>query len=509
MKIKKYLLPALLGCTILAFVPRAFAKPAPAEPASSTDDVVTYLEQEIRRLNIPGLSLVIVEGDQIVHTQGFGVARPGGEAPTPQTPFLICSLTKSFTALATMQLVEEGKIDLDAPVQQYLPWFRLADPEASAQIKVRNLLNQNSGLPQMPGMLNLIDFDSSPDATERQMRELSTLELARPVGAEFEYSNLNYNLLGLIIEAASGESYADYIQNHVFDPLEMEHSYTSQAAAQQNGMAMGYRWWFGFPFAMHNLPLPSGSLPSGQLISSTEDMGHYLIAHLNEGRYNGVQVLSAEGIEELHRPVAKAGVMDISLGYYGMGWFVEEYNGTTILTHTGTSPDYFGFIALVPEQNKGLAFFVNANHTMIDKLALSDVGVIAARRLAGEQAEPPSMVGTTSWILRALLLIPILQIVGVILTLRHVRRWRQNPDGRPSGMRKWGLHFLLPLIPNFVLSALPLTLLASGGSTTRFMLLFVPDLAWISLICGGFAFFWMFLRSGLVLSALRRQQPAA
>lgn len=500
MRIKKYLFPALLGCTMLAL----FTRSASAKPTSgngSYDEIDAYLEQEIRRLNIPGVALVIVDGDEIVHTRGFGQARPDGEAPSPQTPFVIGSLTKSFTALATMQLVEAGQVELDAPVQQYLPWFRVADPEASAQITVRHLLNQTSGLPQLPGMLNLTDFDTSPDATERQMRALSTLELARPVGSEFEYSNLNYNLLGLIIEVASGEAYADYIQQHIFDPLEMSHSYTSQAAARQNGLAVGHRWWFDFPFAMHNLPLPSGSLPSGQLISSSEDMGHYLIAHLNEGRYDGVQVLSGEGIDELHHPATKAGAMGISMGCYGMGWFVEEYGQTTILSHTGTTPDYFGFMALVPEQNKGMVLLVNANHTMMDKLALSEVGIAAAQRLAGEQPAP-TQVGAIPWVLWALLLIPILQIVGIGLTRRRIRDWRQDPGSRPSGTRKWVLHILLPLIPNLGLAALPLSLLGNG--MVRFMLLFVPDFAWISLISGGFAFFWMFLRSWLVLTTLRQ-----
>ncbi len=86
-----------------------------------------------------------------MHLRGFGRARPGGEAPTPQTPFFIGSLTKSFTALAVMQLVEAGKVELDAPVQRYLPWFRVADPQASAQMTVRHLLNQTSGLPVLPG----------------------------------------------------------------------------------------------------------------------------------------------------------------------------------------------------------------------------------------------------------------------------------------------------------------------------------------------------------------------
>ena len=138
---------------MLALILRAFAKPASAKPASDSanyDAIDAYVEGQMHRLNLPGISLAIVEGDQIVHLRGFGRARPGGESPSPQTPFLIGSITKSFTALAVMQLVEAGKVELDAPVQRYLSWFRVADPQASAQITVRHLLNQTSSLPLLP-----------------------------------------------------------------------------------------------------------------------------------------------------------------------------------------------------------------------------------------------------------------------------------------------------------------------------------------------------------------------
>jgi CubicO group peptidase (beta-lactamase class C family) len=163
----------LLISTALALVLRGFAKSASAKPistSSSYDEIDAYIDQQMQRLNLPGVSLAIVEGDQIVHLRGFGRARPGGEVPSPQTPFFIGSTTKSFTALAVMQLVETGKIDLDAPVQRYLPWFKLADPQAAAQVIVRHLLNQTSGLPLSPGWQSLADFDDRPDATERQAR---------------------------------------------------------------------------------------------------------------------------------------------------------------------------------------------------------------------------------------------------------------------------------------------------------------------------------------------------
>ena len=114
--------------------------------------LMLILKKQLNALNIPGASLAIVEGDQIVHTQGFGVTHSGGETPVPQTPFFIGFATKSFTALAVMQLVEAGKVELDAP-QRYLPWFTLADSQASTQITVRHLLNQTSGLSQISGMI--------------------------------------------------------------------------------------------------------------------------------------------------------------------------------------------------------------------------------------------------------------------------------------------------------------------------------------------------------------------
>ena len=252
---------------MLAAAHGLFATTVSAEPVSGSGShdaatatanaaaVDAYIEQQMRRLKMPGVALAIVEGDRIVHLRGFGRSRPGGKAPSPQTPFVLGSTTKSFTALAVMQLVEAGKIELDAPVQRYLPWFRVAEPQASARMTVHHLLNQTSGLPMLPGMILLADLDESSGAAERQARALSRLKLTRPAGAAFEYSNLNYNLLGLIVEAASGESYAEYLQRHIFAPLGMSHSYTSRAAAKQDGLAVGHRYWLAHPVAISDLPL--------------------------------------------------------------------------------------------------------------------------------------------------------------------------------------------------------------------------------------------------------------
>src|SRR5690349_8939643 len=116
-----------------------------AEPDFAAIDA--YVQGEMKATGIPGLALGIVQGDRIVHLTGFGIADPSGRVVSPQTPFIIGSLNKPITCLAVMQLVEAGKVDLDAPVQRYIPWFRVADEGDSARITVRHLLMQTSGLP--------------------------------------------------------------------------------------------------------------------------------------------------------------------------------------------------------------------------------------------------------------------------------------------------------------------------------------------------------------------------
>lgn len=503
MNIKKFLFPSLLACTVLALIRRVFAGPASAGTVTggaSYEAIDAYVEREMRRLKMPGASLAIVEGDQIVHLRGFGQARPDGEAPTPQTPFFIGSLTKSVTALAVMQLAEAGKIELDAPVQCYLPWFRVADPQASAQMTVRHLLNQTSGVPTSSGEIPLADFDNSPGATERQARALATLVLTRPVGSAFEYSNANYNLLGLIIEAASGESYADYAQQQIFTPLDMSHTYTSPALTKQNGLAVGHQYWFGLPFAAPNMPIPRGSLPGGLLISSSEDMARYLIAHLNGGRYEDVQILSSAGIDELHRGVADVSAYGISVGQYAMGWFVSEIGQTKLVWHGGTLPDFGAYMALLPEQTKGVVLLFNACHHWMNPV-LADFGTGVTALLAGEQLAPIPFVGMIPWALRGQLLIPALQIAGVVTTLRLLRRWRLDPERRPSGGRAWGLHILLPLIPNLLVAR---TLRPILGKRRGYLMLYMPDYSWVAMVCGSFSLVWSFLRTGLVLGALRK-----
>jgi CubicO group peptidase (beta-lactamase class C family) len=166
-----------------------------------------------------------------------------------------------------MQLSEEGKVDLDAPVKHYLPWFRVADKEASNRITVRNLLNHTSGLPEDTSFEPMRSSDMNDDALEERVRTLSDVQLDYRVGATFEYTDANHDVLGLIVQRVSGQSYESYVQEHIFSPLDMNHSFTDQSAAQRHGLATGHRSWFGYP-ASFEAPYSQTAVPSSYLISS-------------------------------------------------------------------------------------------------------------------------------------------------------------------------------------------------------------------------------------------------
>jgi len=453
---------------------------------------------------LPGLALGIVQGDQIVHLKGFGIADPSGRAVTPQTPFIIGSLSKSFTALAVMQLVEAGKVELDAPVQRYLPWFRVADEAASAQITVRHLLYQTSGLSTKTGRSFQGSGDTSDDALEQAVRKLSDVELTGPVGAAHQYSTVNYSVLGLIVQTVSGQSYDTYIQEHIFDPLQMNHSFTSQAEAQPQGFATGYHYAFGMPMAV-DLPHNRGLLPAGYLISSAEDMAHYLIAQLNDGNYKDAALLSPDGMLETHHPAVPTPATDTS---YGMGWFVGPINGIPAIHNQGETFNFHANMILLPESQMGIVVLINGENSMdllFGTARIADISKGIASLLAGQQ--PPSPPANTSvWVIYSVLIgLIIVQFVGVIRSARKLQSGRLT-----EGRVRVGRHIVLPLVLNLVWALITLILLPKiiFGLPLMILATGLPDLGYTLLVSGLLALVWGILRTALAYSASRARSKA-
>lgn len=406
------------------------------------DRIDAYIHSRMQYASIPGLALGIVYRDQIVYLKGYGIAGPDGRAVTPQTPFILGSTTKSFTALGVMQLVEAGKIELDAPVTRYLPWFHTTDVEASAQITVRNLLNQNSGLPTYAGREGFLDNDQSAIALENRVRNLSGVQLSQPAGQSYEYTNENYNILGLIVQTVSGQSYEDYVHSAIFAPLQMHHSATGLSDPAAIDLATGYRNWLFWPVAF-DAPYPRSLTPAGMLISSAEDMAHYLVAQLNDGRYGNNHLLSPQGISTLHTPGSAIGTSSS----YGMGWVIQGQPGSTEIWHSGDEANFHSNMLLLPDQDIGIVILMNVGG-FFNNAALNVPIQGVAALLLGEGLTPrtdPPFTIISQVPLLAILLIPLLWIIGSYLS---VRRWQHHGHLPPHGIRRIS-QLYLPLAIDF------------------------------------------------------------
>ena len=377
-------------------------------PQVDLEEVDSYIHAEMDELNIPGLEAVIVHKDQIVYAKGFGVADASGCAVTAQTPMVLGSVSKGFTALAIMQLVEAGKVDLDAPVLTYLSSFRLVDnpdmdpPDAWRQITVRHLLNHTSGIPEYAGANSFMNGYAGDDALEKQIASFADFKLTHLPGNSFAYSNANYQTLGMIVQTVSGESFESYVQTHIFEPLDMQNSYSLVADAKD--IASGYRFFFGMPIASPRVPTPRSDAPSAFVMSNAEDMGRYLIAHMNGGRYGDVQILSKEGVDTLH-----LSTVDIDNGYkYAFGWAVDPDGN---ISHNGETPTFTSGIRIDGDWGVFVVRNIAANQReqRMDEIAPGILSIMQGKEPVQNSIDP-----SFRRIVIGLVVILILQVVGIV-----------------------------------------------------------------------------------------------
>lgn len=369
------------------------------------DTLNIFIESQLAAHRIPGLALAITQGDEIVHVRGYGTAG-NGRSMTADTPMHIGSVSKSFTALAIMQLAEQGLVDLDAPVQTYLPWFTLADAEAAQSITIRHLLHHTSGLSDLEYVPTFPE-----DTTLREaVADLQRLTPTAEVGERFYYFNQNYSTLGVIVETISGQSYGDYVEKHIFNPLDMTQSSAKLSTTRALNVAQGHNIFFGTPIAREQA-VANHMMPEGGIAASAEDMAHYLIALNNGGVYQGKRILSEEGIRMMHTPGSGTN------GSYGMGWDIGEFNGRRLVYHGGLMDNFLADATLAPDEGFGTILLINQSGLIPAIVALPQIQIGLQEILNGQQPSSGLSVSTVYWIL-----------VGVVLAtvFFDIRWWRRN-----------------------------------------------------------------------------------
>lgn len=411
-------------------------------------EVDAYIAREMRRQRLPGLSLGIVQGDRILYLKGYGQADSSGRPVTPETPFGIGSIGKSITATAVLQLAEAGEIDLDAPIQRYIPTkYNGAD-----FITVRQLLNQTSGFSQISTFSNTLSSinDQYQDAIEKNAMSYAEKFLKQATLSEhpYRYSNANYVLLGYIVQQVSGQSYGDYVKEHIFNPLSMHNSFVTLDDADVHGLATPYRRIFGYnvPYDGPYVFIP-GDAPAGYFYTSTVDMSHYLIAQINGGRYEDHSVLSSDGIRLMQtEPVP---------GTYAMGWMTGRINDWPVIGQPGGSVGFQAQTYIVPEQQLGVIVFANVLD-MIDATWPNKTHVITTTHIASGvinilNEKPIGSSGLSMsqkyWIVNGLMFILSAWLLYTIVRTakRCLGRW--SPDN--SGYTKISMKLISRIVLNF------------------------------------------------------------
>jgi len=339
-----------------------------AVPKSGSDDharaiaaaVSGWLPGQLRERSVPGAAAAVVDRNGTVWEGTWGVADgPGSSSITPDTLFNIRSVSKNVTALGVLMAVQDGLVELDTPIQEYLPEFTVHsrfDEHPEKLITLRLMLAHRAGFTHDPpahlGVANL-DMDQ-PRYFQEYIDSIPESWLRFPVGYRHEYANRGYDLAGYILQVRSGRSFADYMKNKVLDPIGMTNSsFDLDRIEQISGRAVGH----GTDGEV--VPVAFPEIPSGGLYSSIRDMSRYVQFHLNDGVVNGHRLLREDLMEQLHTiQLPKAGQRT----GYTLGLWREVTGDTFSLYHEGGGRGFGSHMIVYPELGAGVVTLTNREY---------------------------------------------------------------------------------------------------------------------------------------------------
>jgi D-alanyl-D-alanine carboxypeptidase len=323
--------------------PWAARSQTPSLPPALSGRVDQLAKDQVHAGRTPGIAIGIVDGGKLVYAQGFGFATIDKHVPiTPDTEFYVGGLTEEFTAAAVLLISQDGKLKLDDPVSKYIPEFKLA-----ANVTVAQLLTQTSGLP---------NYATAPDFNLDRTKTIKPADLfayvdkmkpAAPPGSVYASNPLNYLLAGLIVERASGVPLSDYLEQHIFIPLVMDHTFLAGDSGISPTHASGYtRSGRGFTLAQTWDPAWLGG--EAGLVSTINDLAKWDIEM--------PVLLRVDAVRTMFTPGGSAGAT-----HYGMGWVLDRRGGKDFVWSNGEIPGYRAMNAMLPSEHVGVIVLTNTD----------------------------------------------------------------------------------------------------------------------------------------------------
>src|SRR5262250_3256087 len=356
---------------MLAIAPEvARAQAAPSDIAKKLGDFDAYMEKTLKDWNTPGIGVGIVVNEKLVFAKGYGYRDLEKKLPfTPTTLCPIASNSKLFTAVAAGMLVEEGNLTWDKPVRVAVPSIQFYNDALNNNVTLRDMLSHRTGVTRHDSI-----WFKSPFTRPELFEKLRYLEPQEPMRQTFLYNNLMFAGVGQIIELKSGKTWEQFVRERIFAPLDMKatnYTIADMTANPDHGVPFREK---RDSFELYKIPYyedTEGVAPAGAIISNIDELSHWLIALMNEGRYNGKQVLPASVLKATLQPaIALPNAGGEALGYwelinsaYGMGRWTASYRGKLLTYHGGDLPGFHSQVSFMPNDKIGVIVLVISDHS--------------------------------------------------------------------------------------------------------------------------------------------------
>lgn len=329
-----------------------------------------YMAKVLKDWNGPGIGVGIVVGDKLVFAKGYGYRDYENKLPfTARTVCPIASNTKLFTAIAAGMLVEDGKLTWDKPVRESVPAIRFYNDQLNNTVTLRDMLSHRTGITRHDTIWYKSDF------TRKELFDrVKYLEPQEPIRQSFLYNNLMFAAVGYMIELQSGKTWEQFLRERILQPLEMSStSYSIADMVKQPEHGAGFTEKRD-SFEIYRIPFYediAGVAPCGAIVSNIEDLSHWMVALMNDGKYNGRQVLPAEVLKQTLQPsialpniaAEQRGFWEVLNAAYGMGRQTADYRGHLITYHGGDLPGFHSQVSFLPKEHIGVIVLVIGNHT--------------------------------------------------------------------------------------------------------------------------------------------------
>ncbi|MBD8496932.1 cyclic peptide export ABC transporter [Paenibacillus arenosi] len=348
-------------------------------------EIEQWIEEQMKSGDIPGLAVIMADREQVIYQKGFGYADVESQRlVTSKTLFELGSTSKAYTGLALLHLQEQGNIRLQDPVSTYLPWFQVhfkgehkgQKIDGNVEITLEQLLHHTSGIPF--NTIKDIPTGNDEEALQRTVKQVSGTELEFYPGEEYLYATINYDVLGLVIEQVSGDTFENYVHDHILQPNGLHQTELIREEAAKHDLATGYKYGF-LQAEAYDAPMYRGNTPAGYVMTNAEDMGKWLQLQLGGAEQETMKQLIAQS-HQPDRSVLPAG----DGSSYAAGWNVIP-SGDGILSHAGSNPNFSSHLVLLLREQVGIAVMANLN---TDYTAAITSGI--ADIIQGKKPSPPT-----------------------------------------------------------------------------------------------------------------------